>query len=118
MHQIAMGCERRFQMLRNAEPHERYDFGSTEIGFVIGDVRYSKWPNNANIVFVGSAIYGEKTMKSIEQRIVENLPVGGKVITLTRQLFNDTDDFRKIDAVLVKMSWGHSTSFIYKRVKK
>ena len=40
-------------MLRNAEPHERYDFGSTEIGFVIGDVRYSKWPNNANIVFVG-----------------------------------------------------------------
>ena len=57
-------------------------------------------------------------MKTIEERIVENLPIGGKVVTLTRQLFKDTDDFRKVDAVLVKMSWGCSTSYIYKRVKK
>ena len=56
-------------------------------------------------------------MKTIEERIVENLPIGGKVITLTKH-FKDTDDFRKVDAVLVKMSWGHSTSYIYKRVKK
>ena len=124
LHHVAVGCEKRFQMLRNSDPHERYDFGSTEIGFIIGDVRYSKWPNQANIVFVGSATYGTKTMKLIEERIIENLPIGGKVITLTRQLFQQEDEqqkkdllFKEIDSVLVKMTWGHSRCFIYKRLK-
>ena len=103
-------------MLRNSDPHERYDFGSTEIGFMIGDVRFSKWPIQANIVFVGSAIYGKNSLNLIEERIVENLKVGGKVITLTRQMFQENKSFQQVDSVLVKMSWGHSRCFIYKRV--
>ena len=63
-------------------------------------------------------------MKLIEERIIENLPIGGKVITLTRQLFQQEDEqqkkdllFKEIDSVLVKMTWGHSRCFIYKRLK-
>ena len=132
LHRISLGCERRFNILRSSGPHDRYDFGHSDIGFLQGDVRAkeTEWgPNTPYVVFIGAACFGKDTMAHIEQRLLERLPLHGRVISMTRQLFKnnrfhdgvDGSDgkpmFKQAGTVMVRMSWGHTRCFVYKRVE-
>ena len=119
LHNLAVGCERRFSILRSSEPHSRYDFGRCEIGFSVGDIRSAPWPTSPTIVFVGSAVLSPATLDQVEARCVERLPLHGRVVSMSRQLFRQkpsrAKQFEITATLMVRMSWGHCRCYVYKR---
>ena len=83
------------------------------MNLIHGDMLEVDW-SDADIIFTSSILFPQELIHGIYEK-AKLLKIGTRIITL--KSFEDCDDWELLHNLRVKMTWGKTGVFIYKKIK-
>ncbi len=94
----------------NIKPQIADHIKDRELNFIKGDLFKNDY-SDADVIFMNHPIKDSDLFLQLEEKLVNELKPGAKIITIIRSLKNPK--FKRLDSKTYKFSWGDSTAHFF-----